>query len=322
MPRTLLAVVSLIALLLASACVQAAPPTALAEQSSTEVAAKAAEGLADGGELASGGGLVEVQPAPVEPTPPPEVKGLPEVTAEAYVVIDGLTGEQLMGYQAHAKRQPASLTKIMTTLLAIESGKVNEVATVPEDVNNLRASTLMGVKPGMQVPVWDLLMGMMLPSGNDAAIAVATHVAGDEGAFVKLMNAKARALGLKDTSYGNSHGLDFGPWGGNFTSAADLAELSRVALNDATFRQLANTRSYFWTGVGKWMANLNTWMNYYPGANGVKIGYTRRAGNTIVASAYRNGRWIIAVALGTTQRDLDATRLMNAGFATPKPPGT
>lgn len=234
------------------------------------------------------------------------------------MVLDAATGAVLSEYHAHDRRSPASLTKIMTALVVLErSADLAAVVTVPEAVTALRASTLMGVPPGERVTVRDLLYGLLLPSGNDAAVALATHVAGSEPAFVALMNQRARELGLRDTQFTNSHGLDFRDWGSPYTSAYDLAVMTQAAVSNATFRQIVATRSYVAPGerAAYPMQNLNTLLGGYAGADGVKIGWTRRAGNTIAASAARGGRRIITVALGSTNRNGDARLLLDVGFA-------
>jgi D-alanyl-D-alanine carboxypeptidase len=235
--------------------------------------------------------------------------------------MDAASGAVLAEHNLHARRSPASVTKIMTALLVVERTDLDAVATVPDAVTQLRASTLMGVRPGERLTVRDLLYGLMLPSGNDAAVALATHVAGDEPAFVAMMNQRALALGMRDTQFANSHGLDFRDWGSPYTSAADLALLTRAALQQPEFRTVFGARSY--TAHGEQAAyplrNLNTFLTAYSGADGAKIGWTRRAGNTMVAAATRASRSLIVVVLGSAARDADARRLLDEGFRTPLP---
>ena len=244
-----------------------------------------------------------------------EEVALPGITAQAYIVIDGDSGETLLQYHASEGRPMASLTKIMTALLVLERGNLDDIATVPEAVSNLRFSTLMGVRPGEQVSVRDLLYGMMLPSGNDAAIALAYYISGDEETFTREMNRRALELGLRNTRFANSHGLD-SRTEPHFASAVDLAALTQYAMQIPDFRTVAAARSWFGRGVQRnySMVNINGLLAYYPGANGVKIGYTRRAGQTIVGSAVRKGRWLIAVALGSKQSVTDARMLLDNGF--------
>lgn len=305
--------------LLASACATA---TTVAPPAPEPAAAPATTPMQGGG-----GPPPEALLAPTATATPPRstqrwsfgAAGPAAVTAAAYLVMEDATGAVLLEHNAQEHRSPASTTKIMTALLVLERAALDEVVTVPAAVDTLRASTLMGVKPGERLTVRNLLLGMLLPSGNDAAIALATHVAGDEPAFARLMNQRAQQLGLEDTQFTNSHGLDFRDWGSPYTSAYDLAVISRAAMANPEFRNLVAARSYQAQGeqAAYGALNGNTLLRTYPGADGVKIGWTRRAGHTIVASAVRNGRRLVAVVLGSTARDADAARLLDEGFRMP-----
>ena len=254
------------------------------------------------------------------PTPaPPEAPKLPGVVAKAYIVVDAATGAVLAEHQAHQRRPVASLTKIMTALLVLEQARLDEVVTVDDAISRLsRYSTVMGVVPGEQLTVRDLLYGMMLSSGNDAALALAIHVGGAESAFVGMMNERADGLGMRNTHFANAHGLD-SRRGGHYSSAYDLSLLTRVAMENAIFREIVGT--YSWSAQGLLqpygMYNRNSLINTYAGADGVKIGYTRRAGQTIVGSAVRKDTRLLAVALGSTQSITDAIRLLDFGFQQP-----
>ncbi|MEK7216312.1 MAG: D-alanyl-D-alanine carboxypeptidase family protein [Chloroflexota bacterium] len=240
---------------------------------------------------------------------------IPGVSADAYLVMDAADGRVLLERGGDAHRSPASLTKVMTLLLALERGEPTAPVTVGDEVLNLRFSTLMGLQPGEQLSLLDVCYGMMYPSGNDAAMAIGAHIAGSVGAFVALMNQRARQLGMWNTSYANPHGLDSRN-GDHYTTARDLAALTRFAMQRADFRKIVAGRG--WTARGLRGAyplfNGNTFLSGYPGANGVKVGYTRRAGHTIIATATRDGRQLIAVALGTLQRDTESRRLLDAGW--------
>jgi D-alanyl-D-alanine carboxypeptidase (penicillin-binding protein 5/6) len=229
--------------------------------------------------------------------------------------MDAGDGRVLLERGGGAHRSPASLTKVMTLLLALERGNPDAEVTVGEEVLNLRFSTLMGVAPGERMTLRDLCYGMMYPSGNDAALAIAAHVGGSVERFVGMMNRRAWELGMANTNYANPHGLDSRN-GDHYTTARDLAVLTRAALQRPDFREIVGGRR--WTARGALAAyplfNGNTFMGRYAGATGVKVGYTRRAGHTIIASAARRGRELIAVALGSPQRDGDAVRLLDAGW--------
>lgn len=257
--------------------------------------------------------LAGAQP-PVSAEPPP----LEGVAADSYIVMEASTGRVLAGHQPNKRRPPASLTKVMTALLALERGGLWDVVTIDDEVLNLRNSTLMGLKPGDQVNLVDLLYGLMLPSGNDAAIAVAKHISGSQAAFVQQMNRRAASIGLRDTHFANPHGLD-SRRGDHFSTAYDMAQLARVAMNHPAFERLAAT-SYH-VGYTQQrphsqyrMANLNRLLGSYPGADGVKIGFTNGAGQTIIGSATRNGVRLIVAVLGSEDRFTDAAALLDLGF--------
>ena len=271
--------------------------------------------------LQGGSAMDDERSVPRTPAPNPAVvpseQSFPGVSARSYLVIDAMSGKKLLQYHAQDRRQIASLTKIMTALIVFERGKLDDTVTVPETIAALDYSnTLMGLTPGEQISVRDLLYGMMLPSGNDASIALATHSAGSEDIFVREMNRRAVQLGLRNTRFVNSHGLD-GRTGNQYSTAEDLATLTLYAMQNPDFRAMVAMPWYVaQTGsFGKYLLrNSNALVYSYAGAHGVKIGYTRRAGQTMVGSAYRDGRWLIAVILGSTQRGVDAQLLLDKGF--------
>src|SRR5205823_3116580 len=167
----------------------------------------------------------------------------------------------------------------MTAIVAIDNGCIVVRWTVDVSSNRLAAtteSTVMGLMPGQTVTLETLLYGLMLPSGNDAAIAIARHIGGSEQRFVQMMNDKARALGLQDTQFKNPHGLDVE---GHYSSAYDLAAMSRYGMQNPKFSDLATARH--WTGDGFELWNLNRLLGLYPGADGVKVGFTDNAGRCL-----------------------------------------
>ncbi|MGH2457424.1 MAG: D-alanyl-D-alanine carboxypeptidase family protein, partial [Chloroflexota bacterium] len=212
----------------------------------------------------------------------------PDVNAWSIAVIDERSGALLYGRDPHRELAPASLTKIFTALVALRYGQLDQRITVRFDPAEIPDSTLMGIRPGETYTLEDLLYGLMLPSGNDAALAIANGVGGSEARFADLMNAQASDLGLKDSHFVNPHGLD-AP--GHYTSAYDLAMAARYGMiHFAEFRTLVKARSRTVHGTRTFTVyNLNRFLWSYPGADGVKIGYTDNAGKTIVASATRNG---------------------------------
>jgi hypothetical protein len=246
-------------------------------------------------------------------TPERTAAGWPHVpSAQAAVVVDGETGAVLYGKSAHARLPQASTTKIMTAIVALEYGKLDSRVTV--DVNSQQLyltteSTVMGLMPGQTVTLETLLYGLMLASGNDAAIAFAKHVAGSEAHFVELMNAKAKALGLRDTQFKNPHGLDAE---GHYSSAYDLAQLARYAMQNPTFYSLSNTRHWSADGFDIW--NLNKLLPSYPGADGVKPGFTDAAGRCLVASAVRDNRRVFVTVLKSNDTTVDSKALLDYAF--------
>ena len=236
----------------------------------------------------------------------------PAITAQAGVVVDGETGRVLYDLGAHQRRAPASTTKIMTALLAIEHGGLDDTVISDVDGSTMVGSSVMGLRPGLPITVRDLLYGLMLPSGNDAALVLAEHDDGSVAAFVDEMNRKAADLGLKDTHFANPHGLDAPE---HYSSAYDLARLARVAMASPEFAQIVSTQWWHLAPPSDYdLHNGNSLLATYRGADGVKIGWTEAAGWTLVASATRGGRRLFAVVLDSADRDADAAALLDWAF--------
>jgi len=247
------------------------------------------------------------------PRPRREAAAPPPITAQAAVVVDAESGEVLWGLNEHERRAPASTTKIMTGILAIEAGDLDRVVTAEVDASQMVGSSVMGLRPGVQITVRDLLYGLMLPSGNDAAVELARAVDGDIGRFVDRMNRKAAELGLRDTHFMNPHGLDKRD---HFSSAHDLAMLGRYAMGNEMFRQVAGAQYWQLSPPSDYgLANGNTLLNPATGVDGVKIGWTGRAGWTFVASAVRDGRRLIVTVLNSQDRNADAGALLDWAYA-------
>jgi D-alanyl-D-alanine carboxypeptidase len=253
-------------------------------------------------------------PEPWAPAPSPKNNvASPSTNALTAVVVDEASGAVLYDKDAHLAVPPASLTKIATAILALEHGDLDAWVDIDVDSRTMRGSTVMGLEPGDRFRLRDLLYGLMLPSGNDAAVAIARFVSGSDEAFVAGMNALLARLGLHDSHFENPHGL-----GGrnHLASAYDLAMLDRFAMTLPGFHEIINTAYYTARGSRTLsFANVNTFLGAYPGADGVKTGYTRGAGRTLVASAFRNGHRVYAVVLNSGSRDDDAMRLMSWTFA-------
>jgi len=235
------------------------------------------------------------------------------VSAQYAVVIDGDSGQILWAREANTPAPPASLTKIATALVVLDHANLGDLVTAHVDSRRMNGSTVMGVHPGDVLTVEDLLYGLMLPSGNDAALVLAQHVAGTREAFVDLMNEKVRSFGLTGSQFVNPHGLD-AP--GHVTSAFDIAMLAREGMRNPVFQELAAARSYETArGGGFELHNLNQMLWRYAAADGVKIGYTPEAGRTIVASAIRGGHRVYVAALHSNDIYADSAALLDWTFA-------
>lgn len=257
-----------------------------------------------------------------EPPEPPLVTEVPagwpqppEVSAEAWVLADVATGQILAEHRGDERRPVASTVKVLTALTVLDRTEVDDTVVVGEEVEVGGAS--VGLSPGDEWTVEELLDGLLIRSGNDAAEALAVHVAGDMEAFVEQMAADAAALGLEGVVITEASGLD----DGNELSARDLAVLARVALQDPDLRELLARETTELPGRGT-VVTRNELLGDYPGATGVKTGFTDAAGYALVGSAERNGVELVAVVLGSDEdpaRFVDATRLLDHGFETYEP---
>ncbi len=261
--------------------------------------------------------LLAGAPAGAAPRDPPAVAARPvppAVTAEGAVLWDPADDRVLYGSAATVPRRMASTTKIMTVLLALEAGTVDDTVTVSPEAVAVGASpgaATLGLRAGQRIAMRSLLAGLILRSGNDAAVAVAEHVAGSEAAFVKAMNARAVKLGLDDTRFLNATGLTDDP--DHHASPRDLARLAEVALRDDDFATWAGAARLDLPGLGT-LVSRNELLGRYPGATGVKTGYTNLAGLCLVASAARDGRRLITVVLDSQASFRDSAALLDYGY--------
>ena len=240
----------------------------------------------------------------------------PQIQAEAACLIVSGSQKMLYGKEPDKIMYPASTTKIMTLLIALQKGNLQDIVTVGEQAASCEGSSLE-LAAGDRIKLRDLLFGLMLVSGNDAAEAIAEHVGGSLDGFVALMNAEASRLGAHKTHFSNPHGL---PDDANhFTTARDLAIITENALKRTEFLEYVTTASFEvtlqGTGERRSIANTNKLLKEYPGANGVKTGYTNDAGPCLVASARQGGVQLIAVVLNSEERWQDASRLLDYGFS-------
>ena len=240
----------------------------------------------------------------------------PPITGYSATVLEDGCGEALLELNSHVSVPPASLTKIMTALVAVDRTEPNDMVRI--DVNGPELSvetdsTVMGIEPGMRLSMRDLLYGLLMRSGNDAAIQIAEEVSGSVPAFVRMMNEKADKLGLTDTHFTNPHGLDDAAL---YSSAYDMAVMGRALLQDPLLAEIVQTQFYQPAWDGPALENLNLLLGTYPGVLGIKTGYTDLAGQTIVAAAERGGRRIIVAVMGAqTEMYGDATGLLEWAFS-------
>ncbi|HLX23856.1 MAG TPA: D-alanyl-D-alanine carboxypeptidase family protein [Usitatibacter sp.] len=243
-------------------------------------------------------------------TPPP-------IAARAYVVMDLLSGATLAAANEDDRAEPASLTKLMTAYVvfaAIKSGKLDPAREVTVSTNAAKATgSRMFLAAGTKVAVPDLITGLVVQSGNDAAITLAEAVAGSEDAFVPMMNAEAARLGLKGTNFANASGQ---PSPNHYSTARDIATLAIALIRDFPDRYpLYSQREYSYSKITQANRNRLLWTD--PTVDGMKTGFTESAGYCLVASAKRGGRRLVSVLLGAQSdglRTSESQKLLNFGF--------
>ncbi len=248
--------------------------------------------------------------------PPGRAAGpAPRINAAAAVLMDAASREVLYAKNPHAIRPPASLTKIMTAVLALEKADLNDVVWV-SPIASARTGSSMGLVRGEALTLEDLLYGMMLVSGNDAAAVIAEHIAGTEWDFARLMRAKAEELGLENTGFMNACGL---PAYGHYSTAYVLALLTCYALENPVFARIVQTKEKTVSGRRaartRKLVNSNKLLWQYSYATGVKTGYTSSAGRCLAASATCRGVTLVAVVLNSSTTYEDAKKLFEYGFA-------
>ena len=282
----------------------------------------------------------EPEPTAPEPAEPEPVGPVPEDAAEraaglavsvagvdafhvplkrpprAGLVFDVGTGEVLWRHNPQRRLPIASLTKIMTALLVVDGGRPNEPVRITQAALDYSGSGVGLLPKGRRVRLEALLNGLLIVSGNDAAIALAVHLAGSERAFVRRMNSRARELGLRCTRFASSHGLE----AGNRSCARDLAVLTRMAMRRARIRRIARTEyaelRFPIKGGKLYLSGHNPLMRLdYPGAIGLKTGYTNEAGRCFVGVARRGGHTLGVVLLNSRDPSKQAPKLLDAAFA-------
>jgi len=262
---------------------------------------------------ATGSDAIELyELAPTSP-PPPVIK------ARSAILVDLDSGKTLFQIDPHGRHAPASLTKVVTALVALDQLRLEQTVTVPATINQIPwDSTRMGLRAGERVTVRELLYGLFLNSGNDAAITL-SEAAIPRAAFIAQMNARAAALGMTDTHFVNPIGLDDPA---HYASAADLAKASAELIRRfPDVAAMAATPSLTLPATATHHAfalyNLNDLVRKYPGATGLKTGWTGHAGGCLIATAARNGRHLMVVLLASARPFDEAAALLDYGFASP-----
>ncbi len=245
---------------------------------------------------------------------PAHARGL-AITAPEAIVIEPQTQDVVFARRATARRPIASTTKLMTALLTLERTSLHDVFSAAP-YHPLAAESVMGLRTGERLTVADLLRGLLIVSANDAAVTLATRVAGSVPRFVAAMNRRARQLGLHDTHYANPVGLD---QRGNYSSAADLVKLALVLRERRFFRRTTDlaTTTLRSGSYRRHLVNRNLLVRTVPYVNGVKTGHTLAAGNVLVGSATRHGVTVLSAELGDAtdaRRTADSLALLNYGL--------
>ncbi len=243
-----------------------------------------------------------------------QADGPPTLTAVSAVLIDQASGKVIYEKDMNDEHYPASTTKVLTALLALENMELDYKITLPDDYVNV-GETNIGLRAGARQTAEELLMATMLYSANDAAQALAIGVAGSEQAFVDMMNQRVAELGLQHTHFANPHGLHSED---HYTSAYDLAMIARAAMDNPDFRRIVTTESFVVRRLNGeenfTVNNRNGLLNQFEFADGIKTGYTRQAGNCIVASATKNDMQLIAVLLNSGNIFDESQTLLEWGF--------
>ena len=239
----------------------------------------------------------------------------PIIEAKGAILIDAKSGNTIYEKDADKRLYPASTTKIMTTLVALEimeeiDASLDSKVIIPKEAVGVEGSSIY-LKEGERITIEELLYGVMLRSGNDAATAIGIALGGDLDTFIKKMNEKAANLGCKNTKFINPSGL-FNKE--HYTTARELSRISREAMKNELFREIAKTKVWRGKDSDRTFENKNKTVTQYEGATGIKIGYTKKSGRTLVASAKRDEVELIVVVLDDANWFEDAYKLLDYGF--------
>lgn len=242
--------------------------------------------------------------------------------AKSAILMEASTGEIIFEKNSHERLEPASMTKMMSMLLIVESidkGIINwdDIVTVSENASSMGGSQIL-LETGEKMSVSDLFKGIAVASGNDAVVAMAEKIAGSEEAFVNMMNKRAKELGLKDTNFKNPHGLDIA---NHYSSAYDMAMIAKeLVKHEEIFKYTSIYEDYLRQNTDRqlWLVNTNKLVRFYDGVDGLKTGYTTDAGYCLTATAKKNGMRIIAVVMGEPDskiRNAEVTEMLDYAFA-------
>jgi D-alanyl-D-alanine carboxypeptidase (penicillin-binding protein 5/6) len=246
----------------------------------------------------------------------------PRVTADSAVLVDVETGQVYFAKNHTRRADPASLTKIMTAVVALENGDQDDIVIVGSRAASVSMGSIIDLRKGEKITLGELIKAALVTSANDSTVAIAEHVGGSHDRFIKMMNYKANALGLFGTRFINTNGYH-DP--NHYTTASDLAVLARYALGNPRFNELVQTRetTVQWVEPAKREEKLHNsnrmLFGVYEGVDGVKTGTTPTAGNCLVASASREGRRLLAVALHSDDRYRDCINMFDYGFKVVQP---
>lgn len=321
MGRRILAII----LILLSLCIFIAIPIIAFTPAGTQFMTSA--GLADAPTATPT--LIPTTPTPV-PTPKPVLTPhgpLPKVDAKASYLLDMDSGRTLLDVRGETPLPMASTTKMMTALIAIQTGKLNQVITIKQDAVDeylLHNGSNAGLQVGEKLTLKDLLYALMVPSGDDAAVAIADGLAGSQANFVIWMNLFAQRHQLYQTHFADPDGLNWRDSPNHYSTAADLTHLAQYAMHIPLFAQIVKTKTYSIPattdhGPHTWTStNLNLLTNY-GGMQGIKTGHTDAAGFCLVFAATRKGHHLVGTILDSTQdfRDPDTIKILDWGFALP-----
>lgn len=235
----------------------------------------------------------------------------PNISGASGILMERNSGRILYKNNINKKLPMASTTKIMTALVALENGNLDDIVKIDKNSVGVEGSSIYLYK-GEKISLEDLLYGLMLRSGNDSAVAIANHIGGSVDNFIKMMNKKAKEIGAYKTNFTNPHGLHNN---NHYTTAYDLALITRAAMKNRKFRDICKTK--LWVSnreKNKYFYNKNKTLWQYGGGDGVKIGYTRVAGRCLVSSATKDNMQLIAVVLNDYSWFNDCYNLFDYGF--------